>query len=314
VITFLVSRGHEYTHRTLSKWADGPPVSVLSYDRLFRRRFLREAVYVFTDFDRLNHWELHLAATAFNAISASGWQPLNNPAQVRQRYALLRRLQEAGINDFGVYRVETGEMPQKYPVFLRNENGHTGPLTELISDRDQLMRAIEALVGAGQAEHHLIIVEYVAAPLRPNLFRKYAMYRIGDRLFPGISVHDETWQVRYGKRGLAGRELYEDEHALLRDNPFEEILRRAFELAKIEYGRADFGVVDGRPQIYEVNTNPSIRSPEPHPFPIREENSRLVWKHYLEALWAIDRNSRSQRLALLAPDLRRQQRWWYFGR
>jgi hypothetical protein len=314
VITFLVSRGHEYTHRTLSKRADAPPVSVLSYDRLFRRRILREAAYIFTDFDRLNHWELHLAAIAFNEISAIGWQPLNNPAQVRQRYALLRRLQEAGINEFGVYRVETGEMPQRYPVFLRNENGHSGPLTDLISDRDQLLQAVEALIRAGQAEHHLIIVEYVAAPLRSNLFRKYAMYRIGNELFPGISVHDDTWKVRYGKRGLAGRELYEDEHALLRQNPFGETLRQAFELAKIEYGRADFGVVDGRPQIYEINTNPSIRSPEPHPFPIREENSRIVWRRYLEALAAVDRKPSSDRLFLLAPDLRHQQRWWYFGR
>ena len=145
MITFFVASGHEYSTVDVRKHQATTPVSVLSYARLFRRRTLPPARYVFTDFDRLNFWELQLAAVVYNHIAAAGWQPLNNPARVRQRHALLRRLYELGDNQFGVYRVETAEMPERYPVFLRNECAHQGPLTGLIADRDELLRAIESL-------------------------------------------------------------------------------------------------------------------------------------------------------------------------
>ena len=45
-------------------------------------------------------------------------------------------------------------------------------------------------------------------------------------------------------------------------NPHAEVLRRAFDLARIEYGRADYGVVDGRVEIWEINTNPYVIRPE----------------------------------------------------
>jgi hypothetical protein len=35
-------------------------------------------------------------------------------------------------------------------------------------------------------------------------------------------------------------------------------LRRVFDIAGIEYGRADWGIVAGKVQIYEINTNPYV--------------------------------------------------------
>ena len=61
-----------------------------------------------------------------------------------------------------------------------------------------------------------------------------------------------------------------------------------FEVAGIEYGRADFGIVKGRPQIYEINTNPEIKFGSNHPFPQRVESGRLSKANYFEALKAID--------------------------
>ena len=198
MITFFISSGHEGTHDSLRNLKGTPHTSVQSYDRLLRLRTLPQATYIFTDFDRLNSRELQLAADIYNRIAAAGWQPLNNPARVRQRYALLRRLHQVGINQFGVYRVEAGEMPERYPVFLRNECEHDGPLTELIGDREKLRRAIDDLIAAGHPERHVLIIEYAAEPIRPNLYRKYAMFRIGDRVFPGICFHNETWKTKTG--------------------------------------------------------------------------------------------------------------------
>jgi hypothetical protein len=69
---------------------------------------------------------------------------------------------------------------------------------------------------------------------------------------------------------------------------FAEHLKKAFEIAGIEYGRADFGICKGRVQINEINTNPVVARPSPHPFAIRQESMRLCWEKYLEALRALD--------------------------
>ena len=62
----------------------------------------------------------------------------------------------------------------------------------------------------------------------------------------------------------------------------------AFNTASIEYGRADFGLVDGKIQIYEINLNPMMIFDEDHPSPVRLESGRLFKQNYFEALLAID--------------------------
>src|SRR5690606_36355005 len=62
-------------------------------------------------------------------------------------------------------------------------------------------------------------------------------------------------------------------------------LMAAFEAGGIEFGRADFGIVDGRVQIYEINTNPTLGVVpyENDPFPempraplIERANARIL--------------------------------------
>ncbi len=71
-------------------------------------------------------------------------------------------------------------------------------------------------------------------------------------------------------------------------NPHSAHLMRAFEIAGIEYGRADFGFRDGRIQIFEINTNPFVSAPPSHNSRVRVENMQLAWEKYLDALAAID--------------------------
>ena len=35
-------------------------------------------------------------------------------------------------------------------------------------------------------------------------------------------------------------------------------LREIFDLAQIEYGRIDYGMLDGKVQCWEINTNPGL--------------------------------------------------------
>ena len=125
----------------------------------------------------------------------------------------------------------------------------------------------KAFIAAGHPERHLLVIEYAATPIRADLYRKYAMFRIGDKVFPGICLHNELWMTKVGQTGIAGQELYEEENAMLRQNPYAEVLRDAFEIAQVNYGRADFGIVDGRIQIFEINTNPDVRRAGVSSFP-----------------------------------------------
>jgi hypothetical protein len=236
----------------------------------------------------------------------------NDPARTRQRYSLLRRLNREGINKFDVYRIEIGEMPERYPVFLRTESSHAGPVSGLLNDKASLQSAIVDALASGIPERHLIAVEYAAEPLADGIFRKMAAFRVGNRIVPTTSVHGRSWIAKQGERGAAGEALYQQENQMLRSNPHASALMRAFTLANIEYGRADFGLVGGDVQIYEINTNPALPAGKgSHPSKMRRDSQNYCWDQYMAALWEID-TSGGNPISLRAPkvDQRRRKLSW----
>lgn len=310
MIRFLVTRGHERTLEQVRKDARAPRLEALHYDRAFAARRLARALYVFTDADRLSASDLELAALLYRSLAAAGLPVLNDPARVKTRFALLRALHEAGINQFNAYRVDEGLRPVRYPVFLRRAAGHGRPLSDLLESWQALERARDAALAQGVPESSLLIVEYAAEPVLPGVFRRLALSRIGTQLLPHVCVHDDHWLVKYGQLGCATPELYADEQRILRDNPYAEPLRRAFEIAGIEYGRADFGLVGGRVQIYEINTNPTLKRGLPHPDPQRSENLARVWDAHMAAFRALDPGALpGAAVALRDPRLQRHQGW-----
>jgi len=288
MIRFLLTRGHGYTLRRVKRSRQSPPISLMHYDRLIRARWLRRGTYVFTDLDRLSHWDLELAAELYLQLQKAGVRVWNNPARAKSRYPLLRALHAAGLNDFNAYRAhETGSVA-RFPVFLRKIHGHRQPVSDLLATRAEMEKAIDMAVAGGTPAENLLVVEFAAEPVRPGVYRKLSAYRIGPAIVPHVCVHDTSWLVKYGKLGVAGEELYREELAFLQTNPFADHLRMAFDLADIEYGRADFGFYRGRIQVYEINTNPALEPPLPHPSAVRVESVRLAWEKFLQALRAID--------------------------
>lgn len=61
----------------------------------------------------------------------------------------------------------------------------------------------------------------------------------------------------------------------LRTNPHEAEVRRAFELAKIEYGRIDYSLSNGKLQIWEINSNPMFATAASAADPRRRRVHRL---------------------------------------
>lgn len=287
MIIVLTTRSHGYTHCALTR-ERRLDLRLQSYDAVFRRRRLPAATYIFTDLDRLGYFELELAARLYRGLREAGLKTLNDPARVSQRFKLLRQLKSCGINDFNVWSLNDVDMPDRYPVFLRTASAHRGVLSGVLENRDELDRAIAEAVNKGIPERELLAVGYCAEPVAPGLFRKLSVYRIGDRMISTTCVHDRHWVAKLGVKGIASAALYEDEQRIVRDNPHGEQMREVFSVANIDYGRADFALVRGRPQIYEINTNPMIKAPQPHPVKARVESYKIVHDRLVAAFAELD--------------------------
>jgi hypothetical protein len=289
LIVIVTTQQHSYTHKCL---LEEPELDVwlISYARLEQStERLPPATYVFTDLDRLPPPSLYAAALRYRELRAKGYRVLNDPACAMKRFGLLRALSRAGLNDFDAYSVESLERPTRWPVFLRLEGDHERPVSGLLSSPEELDEAVLSAVDAGFPRSAMIIVEYAAEPVIPGLYRKLSVFRVGDRMLGYTCVHEDQWLVKYGKKGIAPPELYEAEYQLVAENPYGPALREVFDLAGIEYGRADFGLVDGKPQIYEINSNPNMKLRDPDPPNARRGDSNELFRtNYIAAMQAID--------------------------
>jgi len=297
MIVFLVSVPHAYTVRALLGNRHGVTVDCLSYMRLSELRTLPRATYVFTDLDRLATETLRYAATVYRQLRQHGLLVLNDPARILSRYGLLRRLFLSGFNQFNAYRVEDGTRPTRWPVFLRTEGDHIIPRPELFETWEALQRGIGEAVDQGVPFSRLLIVEFAAQPVRPGHYRKFSCFRIGQASFAHWCVDDNQWIAKIGRRDITPPELYDEELRIVRENPYGPAVAAAFDVAGIEYGRADFGLVNGKVQLYEINSNPEMGFGDDHPSAVRQESYRQFTQNYFDALCTIDTPDHSATVA-----------------
>jgi hypothetical protein len=288
MIHIVTSAQHAYTHDSVVE-ALPDTVRVMDYAALFASAALPRGTYILTDVDRLGKGEHQRASLTYRLLKQNGVTVLNDPARQLGRYGLLRKLHREGINPFTAYRADSFEQPARWPVFVRNEGDHGRPLSGLIGTQQVLDEFIDKMVGEGVPLTGLLVIEYSAEEVAPGLFRKLSVFRVADRLMGFTCVHDRNWLVKYGRPGLASAELYEDEFRIVRDNPFGEDMRRVFDLADVQYGRVDFGLVEGRPQVYEINTNPHlVLFPKSNGVARRDDSNTVFRDNYLAAMKAID--------------------------
>ncbi len=259
MIHYLVTRAHAYTMRTyLETWQRdlSGRVSFEFYEDFPYRHHIAGGTYIFSDLERLNAAQLEVAQAYADQLRQGGGKILNQPRNVLRRYELLKLMHEKGINGFNVYRLNDSRTALRFPVFVREENEHTGSLTELLQTEAELEKAITELTVAGKDARHLLIVEYCHTADSGGMFRKYAAMKINDKLVPRHVLFSSGWVDKHPDvvdMGKIGEEL-----AFLKLNPHENELREAFALARIDYGRVDYSVVDGKVTIWEINTNPVI--------------------------------------------------------
>lgn len=319
MIIFISNSYHCYSHSSLCGHADLPEVRSESYGWLLRRRTLPQATYIFTDRERMDCWQIKVYRHYFDYINqlGSNYKALNDTGKMLNRRALLRRLYSEGINSFNVYSVMECRLPERYPVFIRNEYDHGKPLTPLLVSEEELVLALSELRKRGHPEEGLLIIEYCAQALESGLFRKLSSYRIGDQIFFYGTVHQADWLVKYGTLNCGTPAMYNEEKSMIIQNAYREEMVRIFELAGIEYGRADYGIVDGRVVLYEINTNPNTHPPKKqHPNATRQQSIVLGWKKYCEALHRVDTpaTGKDKPALLKIPGIKRSRRKLSFSR
>ncbi|MGB0498231.1 MAG: hypothetical protein ACPGID_07820, partial [Rubricella sp.] len=119
-------------------------------------------------------------------------------------------------------------------------------------------------------------------------FQKRSHYRMGDRFVPALTTNEGHWRAKFGTMGIATDERYEEEVAEAREGRYLPFVRRAFDAAGIAFGRIDFGLWNGRPQVYEINTNPSYEDVGAHRHPGRSALILEQKQAMTEALLALD--------------------------
>lgn len=315
MIILITTRGNGYTFKSLVQWTFGVPtprIRTTHYECLFGAWAMPKATYLFGDLERLAPWELRLAADLYRAMTAAGLRCLNDPARAMSRVELLATLHDAGINPFSAYRADTRPRPRRFPVFVRSENDHTKPRSDLYFNQDELERALDTLRSSGLPLRGMLVVELAAEPYGGGLWAKWGTWRVGRTTISEHIAVDDSWLVKTGDHAKVTEAIALEENWSVTSGRFVTDLSRAFELAGVEFGRADHAVIDGRTVVYEINTNPYLGRFVPDRNPVRRNTQLTARRQIAEALDAIDTKARGW-VSIPTTAKRRPLRWWRPG-
>jgi predicted N-acetyltransferase YhbS len=293
MIYYLVTAQHGYTMRSyLESWGRdlAGRIAVVSYEELAAGRALpdRGASYVFSDLDRVSpQLRAALGAMHERLVSSAGKaRVLNDPLRSLLRLDALRALHAQGVNAFDAWRLDDPRLPERFPVYLRRQAGFANNQPPLLRNADEYRQALAQIDARGLAREELMAVEFCDTADATGVYRKYGAFVIGGRIVPRHVFFSRRWMVK--SADLVDPAKLAEEIEYLDANPHAELLRRAAEIAGVSYGRIDYGLLDGRPQIWEINTNPLLANLARDENPARHPVHAKFAQMFGAALAAVD--------------------------
>lgn len=293
MIYYLVARKHAYTMLDfLAGWGEpfAGRIRILLYEDLFSGASwqLPAATYIFTSMGRdMGSREPPSPLRKLcgdlqrKLVQTCGPQRvLNDPANFMSRSELLQALHARGLNRFGVHRVAGTAAPQRYPVFLRREGGTLWETPPLLRDPEEYAAAARA------AEAGSIAVEYFDTADAAGIYRKYGCFVVGNRIVPRHLFFSRNWLVK--QADLLDDALLQEELAFMSSNPHAAELAGVARLANLAWGRIDYALVDGRPQVWEFNITPALVWGPPAGDPARRRVHEKFVELFAQALDAVD--------------------------
>ncbi len=240
-------------------------IKLLSYDQLFRIPSYPAGAFVFTDFDRLDETLLEAvrAFARYVAAERPGFPILNNPDRVLGRFDILNLLPPKDLGQTAAHKLPDWKDVDEFPVFIRYEDGHFKPLSGLLHSSEELENEVSRhLDDHGGEFGDIIIVKYLDYSDCAGVFRKYAAFRLGDCIYGEHVFHSRNWYVKLNDHE-PNKAFYKEAQDYRVTNPHEELLRPYFKAAGIEFGRADYCLIDGKINLFEINTNPTFVADPP---------------------------------------------------
>jgi hypothetical protein len=232
------------------------------YEKVGRTVRVPGGAQIFSALDQLSERQRTVVAAIWDAHARAvpDAARLNDPRRVLLRFQLLRRLHEQGVNAYRVFRATDLNKVDRFPVFVRHMHDHSGPRTRLLGTRRDVIRALCGLRLRGYRLRDLMIVEFCDTSRRDGLFRKFAAFKVGNTIIPCHLFVSRHWCVKSIRNEPTEGRLREA-NKFIEENPHIEWLRRVFSAGGIDYGRVDYGMLDGVPQVWEINLNPTIGRP-----------------------------------------------------
>ena len=106
-------------------------IQVRTYESLTPDLEITRGAHIFASLDQLTETGRSAVTSLYQQVAerCPGDRLLNDPARTVLRYQLLTTMFDAGINSFRVRRPTEDTGACRFPVFVREESGHTGALT-----------------------------------------------------------------------------------------------------------------------------------------------------------------------------------------
>ena len=113
------------------------------YDRIEQTVRVPAGSQIFSALDRLTDGQREVVAAIWDAHAhaAPHATRLNDPRRVLLRFPLLKALHEQGLNSYRVFRATDLKDVDRFPVFVRHMNDHSGPRTRLLTTPRELTKA-----------------------------------------------------------------------------------------------------------------------------------------------------------------------------
>jgi hypothetical protein len=319
LIFYLATAPHLYPiNWFLEEWQPNLQrrVRVCSYDEAIAVGLDAPGTYVFADIERLSGTQLQDADRLWLRLARLGDRVLllNRPLVTWRRRELLRRLHSQGVNSFRARRLPSqrarglldgwpgaalaraGDVRGarraaapvvRFPVFLRSASEHDGNLSPLLWGWRELREATLDLVSGGRDPGDLLIIEFCDTRDADGVFRKYGAFVIGGRVVPRGIMFSRNWMVK--EPDLTDPELLREQREYVEGNPHADWLEDLARRAGLGYGRVDYALKDGAPQVWEINTNPTIVMPR-HAFTVSDhELLNSLVDSITRALESVDR-------------------------
>ena len=296
MIYYLTLEGRWMFKEYLEYWGRelaGSEIEILHYEQLLSQKRFAPGTYVFSTRDEVSPaMGRFIDALAADLKAWPGATIYNDPHRTLQRFDLHQELWARGRSGFRSRRIADDLSELHFPLFIRSESGHDGALSPLLHSHGEIETWVGRARALGRRRRDLMVVEFCDTADGAGWYRKYAAFCVGGRIVARSLNYGRRWMLKFAGNEFSTA-MAEEELEYVRSNPHESELKEIFEIARIDYGRIDYSMKDGRVQPWEINLNPTIgrglkpssRVIEPELRAIREQTKEAFYARF-NAAWA----------------------------